>query len=64
MKFTGSNKGRLPENDDAFFIFFQERHKTAINSIALFLWHEEWLSFFKHPALDSKSNMHVMLIQM
>jgi hypothetical protein len=27
-KFTGPKKGRFPENDNAFFMFFQERYKT------------------------------------
>jgi hypothetical protein len=36
-KFTGAKKGRFPKTDDVVFIVFQDRHKTAVNCVILFL---------------------------
>jgi hypothetical protein len=45
--FTGSKKGRFPEICvEVFTFFFQEKCKTGINCIVLFLWHIKWLYHF------------------
>jgi hypothetical protein len=58
-----NKKGLFPEIDDAVFTIVQERCRTGINCIVLFLWHiQQLLSFFQNASLDSESNPHVIQI--
>jgi hypothetical protein len=55
-KFTGPKKGRFPENDDAVFMFFQDKLLYCIVLTA----RTTALSFFQNPALDHESNPHAI----
>jgi hypothetical protein len=58
-KFTGPKKGQFPNIYDAGFTFIQERLKTGINCIVLFLQHEWWLHHFSKVQLSTANINHM-----